>query len=75
MKSYNVRIVATKMRRDGKSYGEIAAALNVTRQIARHLCNYELSGNKKKRGPKEKIRGFNVYRIHRKISIIKKSMK
>ena len=60
------------MRGDGKSYVEIAVVLNVTRQITRHLCNYELSGNKKKRGPKEKIRNFDVYRIHREISNIKK---
>ena len=47
MKSYGIENIAKNMRKDGKSYGDIAVALNVTRQSARHLCNYKINVNKK----------------------------
>ena len=60
------------MRNNGKSYGDISAALYITRQSARHLCKYEMKISKMKRGLKEKITGFNSYRVHREIQNIKK---
>ena len=75
MKSHGIKIITKNMRKDGKSHGDIAVALNVTRQSARHLCNYEINVKKKKRGPEQKIYGFNVYRLHRKIGNIKVSAK
>ena len=72
MKSKDIRNLAKEMRNNGKSYGDISAALHITRQSARHLCKYEIKISKMKRGPKEKITGFNSYRVHREIQNIKK---
>ena len=61
MKLYDIKNIAKNIRKDGKSYWDIAVALNITRQSARHLSNYEISVTKKTRGSKQKICGFNVY--------------
>jgi len=37
MKLNNIKNIAKNMRKDGKLYGDIAVALNITRQSARHL--------------------------------------
>ena len=63
------------MLNNGKSNGDIAVALNITLESARHVCNYEINVNKKIRGSKQKICVFNVYRLHAEIGIIKISRK
>ena len=75
MKSHGIKIITKNMRKDGKSYVDIAVALNVTRQSYRHLCNYKINVNMKKRDPKQNIYGFNVHQLHREIENIKLSGK
>jgi len=71
MRSKEFRELATVMRNQGKSYGDIARTLNVSKQSARNLCNYQLKINKKKSGPKQIISGFGAYRIGRQIRNLK----
>ena len=73
MKSKNIRNIAKEMRNNRKPYGDISAALHITRLSARHLCKYEVKISKMKRGHKKK---FNSYQVHREIQkILKKCEK
>ena len=72
MKSIDIKIVAQRMRTEGKSFVDISEALHITRHSARHLCNYQPNLIKKKRGPEAKITAFRSYRVHREIQNIKK---
>ena len=67
MKSKDIRNLAKKMLNNGKLYGDISAALNVTQQYVRHLSKYEIKINKMKRGLKEKITSFNSCGVHKEI--------
>jgi len=75
MKSNDVRILVKNMRNTGRSYGEIAGILHISRQSVRNLCNYKLNAVKKKRGPKLKINRFTSYLIQREVANIKCSGK
>ena len=75
MRSNEIREIAKNLRNDGRSYGEIARTLHISRQSVYNLCNYKLSAVKKKRGPKQKIIGFTLYRMQREVGNIKSSGK
>ena len=61
------------MRIGGKAYGDIVSILNVSRQNARDLCNYQVSMKKKKRGPKQKNSGIRACAVRLEINNIKLS--
>ena len=60
------------MQNNVKSYVDISVALHVTQQSARHLCKYEVKINNMKKGPKEKISGFNFSGVHTETQNIKR---
>ena len=47
--------LAAYLKNDGKSYGEIADFMNITRNSAISLCRYQYKNFPNKRGPKSKI--------------------
>lgn len=66
----SLRLIAKKLREEGRSYVEIAKILDITPRSARNICNYNLKANCKKRGPKFKITSMEKFYIKRQISII-----
>ena len=72
MRSIELNQLAIKLRKQEKSYGEIASTLEVSRQSAKNLINYKLKLLKTKGAPKPKIRGLDSFRIRREISNLKR---
>jgi len=55
MFSDEIKKIAFNLRSQGKSYGEIASILGLTRSAIQNLVNYNKKWHKKKRGPKFSI--------------------
>ena len=68
MRSNIVKDLAIKWKNEGKSYGEIANLLNVSRSSAQNLCRYTKCSVAKKRGAKFKLGKVEKLRLKRTIS-------
>jgi len=72
MHDESIRLLAKRMRSDGKTYKEIGYILGISLFSARKLCTYE-RGVPKKRGQHGKVDKVKRLAIKRKIEMLKKS--
>lgn len=67
MRSIEERLIAIRYKEDGKSYGDIAKLLNISRNSAVNLVKYKKKIIKKRTGPKKKINKRMSLRLRRTI--------
>lgn len=70
MKSNDMRLTVQRLKKEGKSYNQIAKILGITRSSARSLVIYKLKTNKKKVGRKNKITKRESLVLKREIALL-----
>jgi len=63
-----IRRIAKYQRNLGKSYGEIALSLNISRYAVRNLINYKKKLSKRKSGPKNVISKWEALKVKKFIA-------
>lgn len=68
MRSIDLKHIAIKLKKEGKSYNSIGMILGLTRYAVRNLVTYKYVVHKKKRGHKRKISKAHALSIKREIT-------
>lgn len=71
MRTLAERILANKLRKEGKTYLEISGILGINKEEARNLIRYPIKHNQKKRGRKFKLVPKYQLKVKRSIACMK----